>query len=186
VAEITADVFLSADGYAGGQEVGPYFDYGGPELDRWIATELARPQVILLGRRTYEIFAQMSAEATDEISQRMAAHPKVVVSRTLAEPLAWSNARVIRDVPDELAAFKRASQHPIRTMGSLSLVRCLLALGLLDRLRLMVFPLALGEAGREYFWSGIACGALGSVTAEVLDARVTLLTYTLPVADRTG
>jgi dihydrofolate reductase len=185
MAETTADVFVSADGFAAGNETGPYFDYGGPELDHWIATELARPQVILLGRRTYDMFARISAQATDENSHRLAAHPKAVVSRTLAEPLAWANAQVIGDVP-ELASFKRASPHPIRTMGSLMLVRGLLEHGLLDRLRLMVFPLTLGAAGREYLWSGITRAALGSLTVEVLDGRVALLTYTLPRAGRTG
>jgi dihydrofolate reductase len=132
------------------------------------------------------MFARMSAEATDENSQRLAAHPKAVVSRTLPEPLEWPNTRLLRDVSGELASFKRASVHPIRVMGSLTLLRSLLEHGLLDRLRLMVFPLTLGPGGREHLWSGIARTALGSVTVEVLDGRVALLTYTLPAAGRAG
>lgn len=186
MATITADLFVSADGYAKGDGVGPYFDYGGPELERWIATELAHPQVILFGRRTYEMFARMSAESTDENSQRLAAHPKAVVSRTLAEPLEWPRTRLLRDVSGEVASFKRASVHPIRVMGSLSLLRSLLEHSLLDRLRLMVFPLTLGHAGQEHLWSGIARAALGSVSVEVLDGRVALLTYTLPAGGRAG
>ncbi len=102
---ITADLFVSADGYAGGEGVGAYFGFGGPELAAWIAAELALPQVVLLGRHTYEVFARMSAQGTDQHPDRLTALPKVVVSRTLAEPLRWPNSRLLRTFPtDPLSA----------------------------------------------------------------------------------
>ena len=55
MAELTADLFVSIDGAAVASDVGPYFGYGGPELDAWIEAELDRPQTIVLGRVTYEL-----------------------------------------------------------------------------------------------------------------------------------
>jgi hypothetical protein len=66
--------------------VGPYFGYGGPELDEWIQAELDEPQVVVLGRVTYEVLSTISSNGSDRVSQRLTALPKVVVSSTLSQP----------------------------------------------------------------------------------------------------
>jgi dihydrofolate reductase len=175
VVELTADLFISADGYALGENTGPYFGYGGPELDRWIETQLGQPHLDLMGRVTYEALAAVSS---GDSGDRMTAQPKAVVSGTLREPLSWPNTRLIQgDAGAAIAALKQESGVPLRTVGSLTLVRSLLDLALVDRLRLAVFPLMLGPDGREPAFAGYQRTALDLVASSVLDGRIVLLEY---------
>jgi dihydrofolate reductase len=178
VSELTADLFISLDGFARAEDVGPFFGYGGPELDEWIQTEIDQPQVIVLGRVTYEVLAPMSMSGSDPGSQRLTALPKLVVSSTLSEPLEWANTRLLAgNAVEVLPAVKAGSDVPLRTMGSISLVRNLTSAGLVDRLRLMIFPLRCGSAGSERIFGD---GKLERMTLEqtsVLDGRVVLLEY---------
>lgn len=76
--------------------------------------------------------------------------PKVVFSNTLQEPLAWGNTRLVRgDLAEQVRALKQQSADPLRSIGSITLVKSMLHLGLVDRLRMTIFPLLLGDAGRE-------------------------------------
>src|SRR5215469_11112975 len=145
--ELIADLFVSLDGFAAGGDQS-FFGYPGPELDSWVRDAVGQPQLLVMGRVTYEALAQISATATDEASTRMTELPKAVVSNTLAEPLAWSNTRLVRGGLEAVRALKQQSPDPLRSIGSLSLVRSMVRLGLVDRLRIMIFPLTLGEAGR--------------------------------------
>jgi len=86
--EVISDLFISLDGFASGVDQPPYFGYFGPDLDSWVREHLAPPQLIILGRVTYEALAQFAPSATDEISVRMNALPKLVFSNSLADPLA--------------------------------------------------------------------------------------------------
>ncbi|WP_438287898.1 hypothetical protein, partial [Streptomyces niveus] len=67
---LTVDVFLSADGWAGAEDSPGFFGYDGPELAEWIATASAQPQLVVLGRRTYEALAELPEEARDESWRR--------------------------------------------------------------------------------------------------------------------
>jgi dihydrofolate reductase len=178
MAELTADLFLSLDGFAAGVDVGPFFGYGGPELDGWVRDQLGRPHVVVMGRVTYEAMAQISSSATDDVSTRMTDLPKVVFSNTLSEPLAWPNTRLISgDLGDGMRALKRDSPDPLRSIGSLSLVRSLLDLGLVDRLRVALFPLVLGDAGFEPAFAGYHRADLQLTGTRVLDSKVIMLDY---------
>jgi dihydrofolate reductase len=185
VGELVADLFISLDGFAAGDDVGPFFGYGGPELDRWIDEHLAEPQEIVFGRRTYEALVAISAGGSDALSGRMRELPKLVVSGTLREPLAWDNTRVVRgDAAEALSAVKQASALPLRTMGSMTLVKSLMRAGLVDRLRLTVFPLILGERGREPAFADMPTEHLLLDHSEVLDGRIVSLEYRLDPARR--
>ncbi len=178
MAELTADLFVSLDGFAAGVDVGPFFGYGGPELDRWVSDQLNRPQLVVMGRVTYEVMAQISAEATDEVSTRMTDLPKAVFSSTLSEPLSWRNTRLIGGDPgDGMRELKRQSPDPLRSIGSLTLVRSLLELGLVDRLRVAVFPLVLGDSGLEPAFAGYQRSGLELTGTRVLDSRIVMLDY---------
>jgi len=108
----------------------------------------------------------------------MNALPKLVFSSTLAEPLAWKNTRrVKRTVADEIRELKQQLGDPLRSIGSVSLVKSMMRLGLVDRLRLMVFPLILGSAGREPIYAGYPQAGLELIDAKVLDSRVILNEY---------
>ena len=175
--ELTADLFVSADGYALGENTGPYFGYGGPELQGWIQAQLDQPHLDLMGRVTYEALAAV-ATSGDAAGDPMTAQPKAVVSGTLREPLAWPNTRLISgDASAAIRRLKQDSEVPLRTVGSLTLVRSLIGLNLVDRLRLAVFPLVLGPDGREPWFAGYPRAALDLAASTVLDGRIVLLEY---------
>jgi len=175
---LTADLFVTLDGFALGEGAGPFFGYAGPELDRWIRDRMDEPQLIVMGRVTYEALAGMSAAATDEGSVRMNELPKVVFSNSLRDPLAWANTRLVPgDLCEGIRALKQQPGDPLRSIGSISLVKSMIALGLVDRLRLMVFPLILGRSGREPAFAGYPDTTLDLVATAVLDSRLTLLEY---------
>lgn len=176
--QLIADLFISLDGFASGVNVPAYFGYDGPDLSRWVQTELNQPQVILMGRNTYVSLVGFAAEAMDSVSIRMRELPKVVFSNTFDGPLTWNNTRVISgDLAQQIHTFKQQPGDPIRTIGSVQLVKGLIHLGLVDRLRLMVFPLFLGDAGRELIYANFQRTALHLVDTQVLDSRLVLLEY---------
>jgi len=176
--ELTADLFISLDGFASGVNQAAYFGYFGQNLGDWVRDHLEQPQVIVMGRVTYVALAQFSASATDELSVKMSSLPKLVFSRTLEEPLAWKNTRLLKNaVADEIRALKQQPGDPLRSIGSISLVKSMMQLGLVDRLRLMVFPLILGSAGREPIFAGYPQGSLELIDTKVLDSRLILLEY---------
>ncbi len=176
--ELIADLFVSADGFAAGVNSGPYFGYSGPDLEAWVHTGLDQPHTVVMGRVTYEAMAGISAGATDDVSTRMNELPKIAVSNTLREPLTWSNTRLLTgDLADGIRALKEQPGNPLRSIGSITLVRNMIRLGLVDRLRLMVFPLILGVDGREPFHANYPATGLELLSTQLLDLRIVLLEY---------
>lgn len=176
--ELTVDLFTTLDGFAAGDHAPAYFGYHGPDLERWIADELEKPQVVLMGRVTYETLASIARSGASEDGHGLAELPKLVVSRTLREPLAWSNTQLVGgDLGEAVRALKEQPGDPLRTMGSLSLVAGLLRLGLVDRLRLVVFPQVLGASGREPIFAGLPDLDLELVETSVLDSRLLVVEY---------
>jgi dihydrofolate reductase len=176
--ELTVDLFITLDGFARGEESPAYFGYLGPDLQRWIDDELARRQVVLMGRVTYETMAAISQAGDYDDANRMTDLPKVVFSRTLQEPLAWANTRLVSSDPAE--AIHELKEEPgdlLRTIGSPSLVKSLLRLGLVDRLRLIVFPQILGATGLEPIFSDLPDLDLELIEANVLDSRLLAVEY---------
>ena len=95
----------------------------------------------------------------------------MVCSSTLQEPLAWKNTRLIRGtVADQIKALKQQSGNPLRCIGSISLVKNLMKLGLIDRLRLIIFPLILGRAGKEPIYADYPRVPLELMNTKVLDS----------------
>jgi dihydrofolate reductase len=167
---LTVDIFLSLDGWAGSDGLPGYFGYLGPDLEKWITAELAAPQLVVMGRRTYEALAGYGESQMTQLD-------KVVFSRTLQQ-VAWPNTRICgEDLVDEIWKLKASSDVPLRTMGSVSLARQLLGAGLVDRLRLMIFPLIAGDAGRDSFFADMASADLELGEHRVLDGRVLLVEY---------
>ena len=174
--EVIADLFVSVDGWAGSTDSPGYFGYGGPDLMAWIDEASAVPHVALLGRRTYELLSGMPVEAHD--GTWVTELDKIVFSRTL-DAVAWPKTELCKaDVVAEVRRRKAEGGLPMRTMGSLSLVRQLLSAGLVDRLRLMTFPLLVGPTGREPAFEQLASSAdLELIDHRVLDGRTVLLEY---------
>ena len=176
--ELTADMFISVDGFAAGVNQPAFFGFFGPELANWVREQIDQPQTMIMGRVTYQALSKISASASDESSLKMTSLAKLVFSSTLREPLAWKNTRVVTgDLVQEVQALKNSSGDPLRSIGSITLVRSMILHGLIDRLRIMVFPLTLGDAGREPMYAGYPMTKLELLDTKVLDSRLLLLEY---------
>ena len=131
------------------------------ESARSTLNQHVRLSIALLGRVTYEGFAAAwpTMEGTGEFGEKMNAMPKFVVSTTLKDP-EWNNTTVLSgDLADEVGKLKQQFEGDILVAGSAQLVQSLLAGGLIDELRLMVFPVVLG-AGKRLFAGGADATAL--------------------------
>lgn len=185
---IVVTEFVTVDGVMedpGGSEGTPgggwVFKYQrGPEGDRFKLDELFGAEAHLLGRRTYQGFAQAWPSRTDEqgFADRMNGLPHYVVSNTLRDDEAtWNDSRVIRgDVVSEIAALRARSAGNLLVAGSCTLARTLVANGLVDELRLMVFPLILGSGKRLFGDDGVHTGLVLDEVASAGEG-VIMLTY---------
>jgi dihydrofolate reductase len=144
--------FMTLDGVVeapGGEPTHPHagwvMDFAGPEQMEFKLAEVLDAESLLIGRVTYEGFSAAWPERDGEFADKMNGMPKYVVSSTLTEPLAWENSTVIAgDVAAEVTRLKQEGDGPILVAGSATLVRFLLEQGLVDELRLMVFPVLVG------------------------------------------
>ena len=133
---------------------------------------------MLMGANTYRRMAEVAA-AGQAGPPRMAELPKIVFSRTIMPPMSWENTRVVAEpVETAVPALKDSADNlPMRTIGSPSLVRSLFRLGLVDRLRIMVFPMVHGPAGQEPAFAELPTMDLSLVNTMMLDERLVLLDY---------
>jgi dihydrofolate reductase len=127
------------------------FDYVSEESTNYVKEQLFRSDALLMGRVTYEGFAKAWPTRTgDEFSDRMNSLPKYVASRTLQEPLTW-NAQLLKgDVAKELAKLKEQPGQDILQYGMGELTHTLIRQGLVDELRFMIFPVAIGSGQRIF------------------------------------
>src|SRR6266566_2209465 len=144
-------VMQDPDGNEGFRQGGWAFRYG-PEAvtgDPFGLGEVLDTGALLLGRRTWQLFAGIWPGRDDPFSAKMNAMPKLVASCSLEHAAGWQNSAVL---PGDLAeeAAKRKQAHDIVVMGSASVVRALMAHDLVDEYRLLVFPLVLGEGARLF------------------------------------
>ncbi|MEU0284239.1 dihydrofolate reductase family protein [Streptomyces sp. NPDC006147] len=184
-ATYTFDVFASLDGYggAGGDWTG-YWGKQGPELLDHRLAQYAGEQRMVMGAHTYRAFAQMLATSTEESDvrdpwvTRMRALPATVVSNTLQEPLDWPDATVVKgDAVDVVARLKEESDVPLRSHGSLSMNRALMAAGLVDRLQVTIFPVITGRTGLDRIFEGAADFDLELIECRTLDNRIQECVY---------
>ncbi|MEU6533816.1 dihydrofolate reductase family protein [Streptomyces sp. NPDC046928] len=183
-ATYTFDVFSSLDGFgaAGGDWTG-YWGKQGPELLDHRLSLYGEEQRMVFGARTYRVFAELIASETEEAVHdpwvtRMRNMPATVVSNTLEEPLDWPDARVVRgDAVDVVARLKEESEVPLRSHGSLSMNRALMAAGLVDRVQVTLFPVITGRTGLDPIFQGAADFDLELIGHHTLDGHIQELTY---------
>ena len=174
---LTVELLISIDGWAGSDGLPGFFGYLGADLQAWIDAESAVPHVALMGRTTYTVLSDLPDEAKDDGWRQMTERETVVFSTTLTQ-LDWPNARICADdLTGEVRRLKDSSDIELRTLGSLSIVRQLLDAGLVDRLRLVVFPLIAGPPGREWAFADMASADFELVDQRVLDGRVLVIDY---------
>ncbi|AZM49880.1 deaminase [Streptomyces sp. WAC 06738] len=184
-ATYTFDVFSSLDGYgaAGGDWTG-YWGKQGPELlDRRLGL-YGEEQRMVFGAHTHRLFAQMIADSSegDDVRDpwvtRMTQLPATVVSTTLTEPLDWPDATVARgDAVDVVARMKEESDVPLRSHGSLSMNRALMAAGLVDLVHVTLFPVITGRSGLAPIFEGAADFDLDLIETRTLDGSIQELIY---------
>jgi dihydrofolate reductase len=184
-ATYTFDVFSSLDGYgaAGGNWTG-YWGKQGPELLDHRLALYGEEQRMVFGANTYRAFVEMLASSTEESDvrdpwvTRMWNTPATVVSTTLEEPLDWPNATVARgDAVDVVARLKEVSDMPLRSHGSLSMNRALMAAGLVDRVQVTLFPVITGQTGLDPVFQGAADFDLELLENRTLDGHIQELIY---------
>ncbi|MGH3366324.1 MAG: dihydrofolate reductase family protein [Nocardioidaceae bacterium] len=186
-ATYTFDVFSSLDGYG---SVGPSGDWGGywgkqgPELLDHRLALYGEEQRMVFGANTYRAFAQMLAESTEESDvrdpwvTRMRSMPATVVSTTLKGPLDWPDATVESgDAVDVVARLKKESEVPLRSHGSLSMNRALMAAGVVDRVQVTLFPVITGRTGADPIFQGAADFDLELIERRTLDGHTQELIY---------
>jgi len=185
-ATYTFDVFSSLDGFGGasGGDWGGYWGKQGPELLDHRLALYGEKQRMVFGANTYRLFAQMVAESTeasevrDPWVTRMRQLPATVVSTTLGGPLDWPDATVVSgDAVDVVARLKEESEVPLRSHGSLSMNRALMAAGLVDRVQVTLFPVITGQTGDDAIFQGAADFDLELVESRTLDGRIQELIY---------
>jgi dihydrofolate reductase len=185
-ATYTFDVFSSLDGFAsygGDGDWGGYWGKQGPELlDHRLALFDAEQRMVF-GANTYRLFVEMLGSGTeptvgDPWVTRMTSMPTTVVSNTLEGPLDWPDAAVAHgDAVDVVARLKAQSDVPLRSHGSLSMNRALMAAGLVDRVQVTLFPVITGQTGQEPIFQGAADFDLELIETRTLDGRIQELVY---------
>ena len=175
----TADLFMSLDGFGTGP-VG-YWGKEGPELSaerRRVFFE-GEGETLVLGANTYRAMDGFAAAAADNPDfQALTARKKVVISRTLAPPLSWANSTLLaEDAVAGVTRMKQESSVPLRSHGSISMNRALLAAGLVDRLEILVFPIITGASGSDPILAGLPDIDLELVDSRLLDGRIQQLAY---------
>ena len=178
MAELLVDFITSLDGYASAVGWPGYWGLEGPEYLAWLDQSPERDYTTLMGATTYRLMSDFAATSDDPSFAGLTEMSKVVFSSTLKNPLAWANTRLIDwDPVKAVRSMKEEDTRPLRTIGSLALCRSLLAAGLVDRFRVVVFPVITGRTGQERIYDGYPDVRLEMVSSRTFDGRLQLLEY---------
>jgi dihydrofolate reductase len=181
---IVVTEFVSLDGVMEDPGGAEDFEYGGWtfEIDRgdegnkFKLDETFETDALLLGRRTYEGFAEAWPSRSGEFADKFNTMPKYVVSSTLREP-EWSNSTVLEgDLAEAVSELRRRHDGDVVVHGSAQLAQALLEQDLVDELRLMVFPVVLGT-GKRLFGDTSDKKPLRLVDSKVVGDGVAILVY---------
>ena len=191
--KVIVNEFMSLDGVAqapGGPEedTSGGFAHGGWHMrymedefaQKWVLASIVEAGGFLLGRRTFEIFADYWPNAPEDeqvIAEPLNTKPKYVVSTTLTEPLEWQNSTLLQgEAAKSVAALKEEDGADLHVIGSTELVQMLIEQGLVDEFRLMLDPVTLG-GGKRIFRDDGFLRALRLVDSEVTTTGAILATY---------
>lgn len=180
---LTVDFIMSLDGYGAAEGWPGWWGLEGPEYLGWLEGLPEQDHPILMGATTYRVMHDLTAggeEGTDVLNGVQ----KYVFSSSLEAPLSWENSTLVRDnAVDFVRRLKEESARPLRTLGSVSLCRSLLVAGLVDRYRVVVFPVITGATGSDRIFDGYPDVRLDLVEARTFDGRSQLLEYVPTVLD---
>ena len=182
---LMVDFIISLDGYAAAEGWPGFWGMEGPEYLAWLEEEGKPEHTVLMGATTYRLMSGFAAQMPDEPGIKgLTAMPKVVFSSTLEAPLSWANTELVAgDAVEAVQNMKQRDSRPLRTLGSLSLCRSLLAAGVVDRFRVVIFPVITGATGKERIFDGYPDVRLELVESRTFDGRLQLLDYVPTVLD---
>lgn len=185
MANLMVDYIISLDGYGGAEGWPGYWGMESPEYLGWIEQDEGREHTVLMGATTYRLMSGFAAEMGDDPGfAALNARPKVVFSSTLEAPLEWANSELVGTDPAEaVREMKRTSPLPLRTIGSLTLARSLLTAGLVDRFRVVVFPVITGATGRDRIFDAYPDVSLELTDSRTFEGGLQMLEYVPTVLD---
>jgi dihydrofolate reductase len=177
--ELLVDFITSLDGYGTATGWPGWWGLEGPEYLKWLGEQ--PDYTLLMGANTYhEMYGftsqmDLPSEEADSIDGLTRA-TKVVFSSTLKAPLPWANTQLISgDAVEAVRKMKQESEKPLTTLGSVSLARSLLKAGLVDRFRVIVFPVITGSTGTARIYDGYPDVALDHVITRIFDGKIQML-----------
>ena len=165
--KIIVEAEVSIDGVMGGENMDFWqqlFAFHSADVTAYLNDLLFMPDALLLGRKTYEFFAQIWPTRQGKAADRINSMPKYVASRTLKEPLQWNSTLIQGDVAEEIRKLKQAPGDSLLQYGVGELTHTMLKHGLVDEVRLLVFPFTFGEGPRIFEQMGVN-------TLKLLDAK---------------
>jgi dihydrofolate reductase len=182
--ELLVDFITSLDGYGAADGWPGWWGLEGPEYLAWLEEQSEAAYVTIMGATTYRVMAGLAEEGEPGLDG-LTRLSKMVFSASLTEPLSWPNTTLVtRDAVEAVREMKRSGAPSMRTIGSLSLCRSLLRAGLVDRFRVVVFPVITGATGRDRIYDGYPDVSLDLVRHRTFDGRLQLLEYVPTVLDR--
>jgi len=186
-ATYTFDVFCSLDGFGSYNGDGSWGGYWGKQTSEFLARRLAQYEEtgrFVLGANSYREFVEILGTSADggDIDDlwitRMRHLPTFVISNTVAEPLEWPDGVVVRgDAVEVVSRLKQEAEIPLRSHGSLSMNRSLMAAGLVDRVQVTIFPVLTGRTGTEPIFAGADDFDLELLEATTLEGGIQELVY---------
>ncbi len=172
--ELLVDFITSLDGYGAAEGWPGWWGLEGPEYLAWLGQQPERDYTILMGANTYRLMSGFATGSTASSPDEPTTDEGAATA--LQPPLSWPNTRLISgDALEAVAAMKQQDgTSPMRTLGSLTLCRSLLEAGLVDRFRVVVFPVITGSTGRDRIYDGYPDVTLEMVASRTFDGRLQL------------
>ncbi len=175
--ELVVDFITSLDGYGAAEGWPGWWGREGPEYLAWLGDQPEADYTVLMGAKTYRLMSGFAADG-EPGTDALAEMSKIVFSSTLTEPLAWPNTRLLaRDAEEAVREMKKTDSKSMRTLGSLTLCRSLLRAGLVDRFRVVVFPVITGSTGSDRIYDGYPDVSLEMINSRTFDGQLQLLEY---------
>lgn len=192
--EVVIDFITSLDGYASAEGWPGWWGLQGPEYLAWLGEQ--PDATLLMGANTYRLMSgfaagqapagqdELASEEEGSIDELTQAR-KVVFSSSLEEPLEWANTTLVRgDAAEAVRSMKADGSDVMRTIGSISLCRSLLRAGVVDRFRVVMFPVITGATGAERIYDGYPDVGLEMTDARTFDGGIQLVEYRPTVLDK--
>ena len=187
--ELLVDFITSLDGYGAAEGWPGWWGQEGPEYLAWLNDQPEGDYTILMGANTYRLMYEFASNAEasnkedgmdneDAANNSLTNTSKIVFSSSLESPLSWANSQLIsEDAIEAVRKLKEEADTPMRTIGSVKLCRSLLEAGLVDRFRVVVFPVITGKTGRDRIYDNYPDVALDLINSQLFDGSIQLLEY---------